>query len=174
MFQLSSLGRSLRVTAIFLFSLAALAQRPASAPGAALLKGFSGSYDADGLLRRPQIRAQLQRLLGSELAHLERNLDVKGSVDVIGGWLSVSGTAVHGGTVEEAAVCLSPSSLDVSAAILSDGTISAYSSLGGGTADVAGYESLPLCIKDWITQANSGHKDRLEQPRNVRMAAREP
>ena len=52
---------------------------------------------------------------------------------------------------------------EVSAAIFSNGAVTAYSRGGG-------YDNLPICIKDWITQVNSGHKDRFEQPQNVRMA----
>lgn len=31
---------------------------------------------------------------------------------------------------------------------------------------------LPIGIKDWITQVNSGHRDRPAQPTNVRMQVR--
>jgi hypothetical protein len=127
------------------------------------LREFANSDDTDAFLRHARIRPQLEQLLGAELPHLEINLDVRGSVDVISGWLSVSGNAPHQGTIEEAIVCVSVYNLDVTAAILSDGIITAYAR--GST-----YDNLPRCITDWITLANSGHKDRLEQPPNVRMA----
>jgi hypothetical protein len=128
------------------------------------LQEFAGSDDTDAFLQHSRIRPQLEQLLGSELAHLEENLNVRGSVDVVGGWLSVDGNAPHQGTEEEAVVCVSPYNLQVAAAIFSNGIITAY--VRGGT-----YDNLPRCVKDWITLANSAHKDRLEQPRNVRMAA---
>jgi len=144
-------------------SAGALAQGPADRPGAELLRQFAGSDDTDAFLGHPRIRPQLEQLLGTELEHLEDNLNVRGSVDVVGGWLSVDGNAPHQGTLEEAVVCVSPYNLQVSAAILSNGTITAYTR--GGT-----YDNLPRCIKDWITLANSQHRDRLWQPPNVRMA----
>lgn len=52
------------------------------------------------------MRAELARLLGGERGHLERNLNVSGSVDVIGGVLAISGNAPHRGTEEEAVVCV--------------------------------------------------------------------
>jgi hypothetical protein len=30
-----------------------------------------------------------------------------------------------------------------------------------------GYDGLPICIMDWITQANSEHRDRFQKPNNV-------
>jgi hypothetical protein len=141
----------------------AFAQTPAPTPGAVLLKEYAGSYDTDAFLRDPRIRPQMEQLLGGELEHLEWNLNVKGSVDLIGGWLSISGNAPHQGTEEEAIVCVSTYNLEVSAAILSKGTVTAYAR--GGT-----YDAVPLCVKDWITQVNSQHKDRFDQPQNVRMA----
>ena len=82
-----------------------------------------------------------------------------------GGVLSLSGNAPHGGTEEEAVVCVVPHGPVVQAAILSKGTVTAYSA--GGT-----YDSLLICVKDWITQVNSQHVDRMQQPKNVRLVKR--
>jgi hypothetical protein len=139
-----------------------LAQSPAAGAGKQLLRDFAGSDDTDALLRHPQVRPQLQKLLGSELPHLMGNLDVRGSVDVVGGDLSISGNAPHQGTEEEAVVCISFYNVTVSAAIFSKGTITAYSR--GKT-----YDSLPRCVTDWITQVNSERRDRFQQPKNVRI-----
>jgi hypothetical protein len=144
-------------------SCSAFAQSPAVAPRAELLREFAGSDNTDALLRHPLVRLQLQQLLRGDLAHLERNLNVKGPVDVIGGWLSISGNAPHGGTEQEAVVCVSTHNTEVVAAIYSSGIVTAFSRDGS-------YSNLPLCIKDWVTQANSRHKDRSQQPPNVRMA----
>jgi hypothetical protein len=147
----------------FVLSGLALAQSPNADAAKQLLRQFAGSDDTDALLRHPKVRPQLQTLLGSELPHLITNLDVRGSVEVVGRDLSVSGNAPHRGTEEEAVVCISFYDLAVTAAIFSKGTITAYSR---GKA----YDSLPRCVTDWITQVNSGHGDRLNQPKNVRMA----
>jgi hypothetical protein len=138
------------------------AQSTAS-PGRELLQKYAGSDDTDALLNEPAVRDALQRLLGGELPHLELNLNVRGSADLISGTLSLSGNAPHQGTVEEAVVCISSYNMDVSAAIFSGGNVTVYSR-------VRQYEYLPLCIKDWITLVNSEHRDRLAQPANVRMA----
>ena len=34
------------------------------------------------------------------------------------------------------------------------------------------YDQMPICIKDWITQANFGHDDRFTQPENVQIVPR--
>jgi hypothetical protein len=155
---------------VFMFLLAPLlaipaqSQDPAAAPGRLLLQKYAGSYDTDALFNELQIRENLQQLLGEELPHLERNLDVKGAIDVISGALSITGNAPHQGTEEEAVVCVNSYNMELSAAIYSNGTITVYSREGQ-------YENLPLCIKDWITLVNSGHTDRLMHPNNVRMAA---
>ena len=141
----------------------AIGQTRSPTPGQELLRQFAGSDDTDAFLRHELVRPQLVQLLGDELPHFERNLDVRGSVDLIGGMMSISGNAVHQGTEEEAVLCVSWYNLDMTAAIFSNGIVTAYSK--GGT-----YDSLPLCIKDWITQVNSEHKDRFLQPPNVRMA----
>jgi hypothetical protein len=139
------------------------AAQSARAAGEALMRQFAGSDDTDALLRHSQIRPELQRLLGSELPHLEHNLNVRGSVDIISGWLSMSGNAPHMGTEEEAVVCIAAYNMEVTSAIFSKGTITVYSRTGR-------YDGLPICIKDWITQVRSQHVDRFEQPQNVRMA----
>ena len=75
----------------------------------------------------------------------------------------INGNAPHQGTEEEAVVCVSTYNLDATAAIYSKGIVTAYS------RDKT-YENLPRCIKDWITLVNSQHSDRVQQPKNVRMA----
>lgn len=129
----------------------------------AMLAKWAGSYDTDAFLREPAVRTELKKLLGPELEHLERNLNVKGAVDLSGSTLSVNGNAPHMGTEEEAVVCFTPINNTVEAAILSRGTITVF-------ARAEKYEYTTLCIKDWITQANSGHVDRMKQPANVRVA----
>jgi len=158
-------GRAFLSTLVLAFVLSGLplAQSPDTDAGKQLLRDFAGSDDTDALLRHPKVRPQLQELLGSELPRLMGNLDVRGSVEVVGGDLSVSGNAPHQGTVEEAVVCISFYNMTVGAAIFSKGTITAYSR--GKT-----YDSLPRCVRDWITQVNSEHQDRIHQPKNVRMA----
>lgn len=150
---------------------AALLCAAALASGAATAQGkeaevmrikYAGSYESDPFLKEPAVRAALQRLLGPELRHLQQNLNVAGSIDLVGGALSLSGNAPHKGTEEEAVVCVVPPGQLVEAAIYSRGAVTVF-------AKDPSYVNATLCIKDWITLANSRHADRLKQPRNVRM-----
>jgi hypothetical protein len=104
----------------------------------------------------------LQKLLGAELDHLFRNLNVRGAVDLDDETLSISGNAPHQGTEEEAIVCTTVLSIKtiVEAGIFSKGAITVYSR-------EKQYVNASICIKDWITQVNSGHKDRFVKPANV-------
>jgi len=88
---------------------------------------------------------------------------VRGAIAYDGGSLVVSGNAPHKGGEEEGVICVNPYSPSlVEAAIFSRGRITVFT-----TAEK--YEYLSLCVKDWITQANSGHRDRMTQPKNVSM-----
>ena len=113
---------------------------------------------------RAAVRGELQTLLGAEMDHLLRNLNVRGEVDLSGETLSVNGNAPHQGTEEEAIVCVTvfPLKTIVEAAILSKGAVTVF-------AREDKYENASICIKDWITLVNSGHLDRVQQPANVRV-----
>jgi hypothetical protein len=128
----------------------------------AMIVKYAGSYDTDAFLRDPAISTELQKLLGPELEHLMHNLNVRGPVDLNSQTLSVNGNAPHQGTEEEAIVCVMPGSMAVEAAILSENAIMVFTR-------TEKYEYLSLCIKDWITLANSRHMDRIKQPANVQV-----
>ena len=124
------------------------------------LRRYAGTYVWDRLLAERPVHRELVQLLGSELSHLEGNLFVSGSVDLIGGFLAISGNAAHQGGLEEAIVCIAEKPIAVHAAILTGGRIKVYSR-------ATGYDGLPICIMDWVTQANSEHRDRFQKPSNV-------
>lgn len=153
----------LGLAAALALALSANAVADDAAAARAMIAKWAGNDDTDAFLRQPAVRAELKKLLGPELKHLEWNLNVKGAVDLSGSTLSVNGNAPHMGTEEEAVVCVTPINMLVEAAILSKGIITVY-------ARAEKYEYTSLCIKDWITQANSGHVDRMKQPANVRVA----
>lgn len=135
----------------------------ASAARAMIVK-WAGNYDTDAFLRVPEVRTELQKLLGPEMDHLMHNLNVRGSVDLSGQTLSINGNAPHQGTEEEAIVCVTvlPLNTLVEAAILSKGAVTVYT-------PAEKYEYASICIKDWITLANSRHADRFAPPSNVRV-----
>ena len=128
----------------------------------AMIAKWAGNYDTDAFLRLPAVRTELQKLLGPELEHLMHNLNVRGAVDLSGQTLSINGNAPHQGTEEEAIVCVAAGNMAVEAAILSKETVTVYTR-------AEKYEYASICIKDWITLANSRHADRFEQPANVRV-----
>ena len=106
------------------------------------------------------MQSKLQAVMGKQLPALMRNINVTGSMDLIGGAIAISGNAPHKGGEEEGVICVSQYDGTTQAAILSKGRITAFAKEGN-------YDALMLCIKDWITQANSGHRDRMAQPKNV-------
>ena len=130
----------------------------------AMIAKWAGSYNTGSFLKEPAVHTELQKLLGTELDHLMHNLDVRGAVDLSSETLSVNGNAPHQGTEEEAIVCVTvlPSNTIVEAAILSKGAVMVFTR-------AEKYEYASICIKDWITLANSGHADRVHQPANVQV-----
>lgn len=132
-----------------------------------LLKKYVGNPDADALLKEPAVRAQLEALVGKQLPQLLRNLYVRREADLVGGALALQGNAPHKGGEEEASVCIAdqgPTPM-VESAIFSKGKVAVF-------AKAPQYDYLMLCIKDWITQVNSGHRDRMAQPKNVQVVAK--
>ena len=120
-----------------------------------------GRDDSDGLLKEPAVSAELKRVVGNQLPKLMQNTNVRGAIAYDGGSLVVSGNAPHKGGEEEGVICVNPYSPGlVEAAIFSRGKITVF-------ATAEKYEYLSLCVKDWITQVNSGHRDRTTQPKNV-------
>jgi hypothetical protein len=136
----------------------------AQAPTRPLLKKYIGNPDTDALLKEPAVRSQLEAMLGKQLPTLIRNLNVKGEVELSNGALALSGNAAHKGGEEEAVVCIADQGPVpyVEAAIYSKGKVSVFTKS-------AQYDGVMLCVKDWITQVNSGHRDRMAQPKNVQL-----
>ncbi|MDP1767505.1 MAG: hypothetical protein Q8L74_01740 [Nitrospirota bacterium] len=161
MMAFRSLALIVAIGMVGVFPSAGVAQSDEGTARAEIAK-WAGSDDTDAFLRQPAVRAELQKLLGPELKHLLHNLNVRGSVELIGWTLTVSGNAPHQGTEEEAIMCVVPGTSMVEAAILSAGTVTVYTR-------AEQYEYTNRCIKDWITLANSGHADRMQQPANVRV-----
>lgn len=131
----------------------------------ARLLDYVGSYESNQLLADPRVAPLLQRVAGDQLEHLRENINVLGPVDLVSGWLKLAGNAPHAGTEEEAVICINPDRVEVQAAIFSKGKIMVLS-------EQTDYMNLPLCIKDWITQVNSLHHDRMVRPSNVSLGQR--
>jgi hypothetical protein len=157
------LGRIAVIGVVAVFVSAAAAESD-EASRRAMIGKWAGSYNSEGFLKEPAVRGELQKLLGAELDHLFRNLNVRGAVDLDDETLSISGNAPHQGTEEEAIVCATvlPLKTIVEAAIFSKGAVTVYTR-------AEKYEYASICIKDWITLVNSSHIDRVQQPSNVRV-----
>lgn len=132
-----------------------------------MIAKYVATWDVDALLAEPAVRRELDALLGADLQQLQRNLDVNGGVEYVGGALMVMGNAPHRGTEDEAIVCVQPwgAAPRVHAGVYSAGDISIY------TREQQ-YEHTTTCIKDWVTLVNSRHVDRLTKPANVRLVER--
>jgi uncharacterized C2H2 Zn-finger protein len=132
-----------------------------------LLKKYIGNPDTDALLKEPAVRARLDAMVGKQMPQLLRSLDVRSDVELIGGALVLSGNAPHQGGQEEGIVCIADQgpTPQVEAAIYLKGKVTVF-------AKAPQYEYLMRCIKDWITQVNSSHRDRFTQPKNVQVIAK--
>ncbi len=121
---------------------------------------YVGSPDYPALLKEPALQSQLQALVGKQLPALMRSINVTGDMGLAHGAIEISGNAPHKGGEEEGVICVDPGGGLVQAAMLSKGRITVF-------AKDQTYEFLMVCVKDWITQVNSGHRDRFTQPKNV-------
>jgi len=141
---------------------AACIAAPLTAPAQSTppLRKYVGSADYPAMLKDPLVQPKLQAVVGKQLPALMRNINVTSDIDRIGGALAITGNAPHQGGEEEGVICVSEFDGTVQAAIFSKGRITVF-------AKQPAYDSLMLCIKDWITQVNSGHNDRFKQPKNV-------
>ena len=155
------------VAAVATLAAASALAQGSAAPGRPLLKKYIGNPDTDALLREPAVRSQLEAMLGKQLPKLIANLNVKGDVELVGGALTLNGNAPHKGGEEEAIVCIADAGPTpyVEAAIFSKGKVTVFTKSPQ-------YDGTMLCIKDWITQVNSGHRDRFEKPKNVQLVAK--
>lgn len=163
-FQQSLRSSAARLQALFAAATMALAALSAQAQGnMPPLRKYVGSPDYPALLKEPAVKAKLQAVVGKQLPALMHNINVTGDMGLVSGAITISGNAPHKGGEEEGVICVAEYDGTVQAAILSKGRITVFAKDGK-------YDGLMICIKDWITQANSGHRDRFQQPKNVRFA----
>ena len=124
------------------------------------LKKYVGTYDAELLLNEASVNKSITNLLNEESKHLKNNLSVRGQVNSIDGFLSVSGNAPHQGTEEEAIVCIGSSPENIHAAIFSKGSITIYTK-------EEQYNYVPKCITGWVTNVLSEY--RFNKPEQVKL-----
>jgi hypothetical protein len=115
-------------------------------------------------LADPGVAGRLDPLLGPERGHLQRNLAVSGSIDLIACHLVISGNAEHQGGSEGAIVAISLVDGSVAAAIQSAPAIRVY-------AEVGDYVGVPLAIRDWVAVAAGSFDSRFQPPAGTELIA---
>lgn len=133
------------------------------------MQAHAGEYGSAKVLGDPVINDALKRLLGPELVHLQRNLQVSGPVDLISCDLVISGNAEHQGGEENAIVAIDIHTGAIAAAIMSQGEIAIYADTRKTMAGMAYEEAVPLAIKDWIAVIHTKFHFRFHPPANTRL-----
>lgn len=167
------------VLALLLWGLAGASANAAAACTGKLaaLQSYAGKYlsDADPL-DAPSLAAVLERLPDDEIAHLRRNLDVSGAVELVDCHLVWVGNAPHMGTEQDAMVDVDLVSGTLVAAIHGGGRIDVHVVAEPGT--VPDWEALPLEVRMWVVRADMGfprqQPSKLSQPDSVRLHAPGP
>ena len=121
----------------------------------------------------PAVRARLERVPASVRAHLKRNLDVRGPVDLVACHLVLSGNAAHMGGEENAILDVNLYSGAVTAALLSHGRIIIYldqDPTAGSTYDAA----VPVAVRWWAAMAANGFSAAAKPPPNARLEWHRP
>ncbi|MGH8127148.1 MAG: hypothetical protein ACRETC_02120 [Gammaproteobacteria bacterium] len=130
---------------------------------------YAGEYKTTQLLNAAVVGDALKRLLGSEFAHLKRNLDVSGPVDLVSCDLIIAGNAPHQGGEENAIIVINVYSGAVAAAILSQSKIAIYADSAKTMAGMTYEEAVPLAIKDWLAVIYTKDYFRFHPPANARL-----
>ncbi|MGA7799293.1 MAG: hypothetical protein WCC36_00645 [Gammaproteobacteria bacterium] len=145
----------LALSLLVLVQFFAAAQACSKAGKLAGLIHYAGSVTGDfptALDGDPAVQARLQRLSPAVQAHLKRNLDVRGPVDLVSCHLVISGNADHMGGEENAILDVNLYSGAVTAAILSHGHITVYldkDPTAGPVYDAA----VPPAVRRWAAMA---------------------
>ena len=132
------------------------------------LHKYIGSYETNAFMSEKAVSSKLQALVGKDLALVQRNLEVRGPIDLISCDLSVSGNAPHGGLDENAIVNFDLATGEIIVAVRSDsskGEITVYSSS-------AEFITLPFSVKLWVFYINGSlSSNRTYVPINFRKIA---
>jgi hypothetical protein len=137
------------------------------------LMHYAGSDGGDfpgGLGAEPLVRASLQRLPPSVQAHLFRNLEVHGPVDLVSCHLALSGNVAHMGGLENAILDVNLYSGAVTVALLSQDKITVY--LGEDPTAGSGYNAVPASVRWWVAAAATGFHAVDHPPADTRIVNR--
>ncbi len=116
----------------------------------------------------PAVQARLQGLPTPVRAHLKRNLDVRGPVDLVSCHLVLSGNADHMGGEENAIIDVNLYSGAVTAALLSHGSINIY--LDKDPTAGTGYTAaVPPAVRRWAALAGTGFHADEHPPRKTQV-----
>lgn len=87
---------------------------------------YLNSYNTQQFINDPLIKTQLKKLLGSELNHLKKNLDVHIVIGLSHGMIFVYGNAIHQGNSENGFLGINLYDGTVSAGLLTEGKIKVF------------------------------------------------
>ncbi len=125
--------------------------------------GGAGQLDTD-----PAVQGHLRRLPDNVREHLQRNLDVRGPVDLVSCHLVLEGNAEHQGGLENAILDVNLYSGAVTVGLLSAGRITIYldaDRTAGSSYDAA----VPRAVRTWAAVAASGFRLVEQAPAGARV-----
>lgn len=108
----------------------------------------------------PEISSRMANLMGQASSRLKTNLDVSGTVDLIGCELVVQGNARHQGGTHHAIFSFSIYSGKMTVGMLDGKDLVVRTSPAGAKV----YDHLPAHVRDWLYIAASGFQSRGEPP----------
>jgi hypothetical protein len=115
-------------------------------------------------IEEPEVSSRMANLMGQTLPRLKANLDVSGTVDLIGCELVVQGNARHQGGEHNAILSFSVYSGKMTVGML-DGKELVVRTNPAGTEV---YDHLPAHVRDWLFIAASGFRSRGEPPAQLK------
>lgn len=157
----SLFGRSLLLLQLVAPSML-LAQNKLAATDYQRLMSYVNTYDSQKLLTDPVVKPQLAHILGPQLAHLEKNLDVHGPLGVAGGALTLTGNAAHMGLEENGLLLVDLNSGEVYTCLLTNKRFEVY-------GKQPRFDYLPQGVRDWIVLTWATVYLNGKQPPNVVM-----
>lgn len=116
------------------------------------LARYIGTYDYEAVLDDPAVRAALMKRAGAHTDRIVANLQTRGPIDFIDGYLVLTGLAPHRGGEEEATVWIRIYDGEVRAALLHAGTMTLF-------APEQHFHYLPKLLRAFLVPRNAGVYD---------------
>ena len=124
------------------------------------LMSYINTYNSMKLLADPLVQPQLAHLMGAQISHLKRNLNVAGPIGVSSEMLTFSGNAPHQGMEENGFLGVSLYNGEVYACLLTKGKFEVY-------GKEKQYNFLPDAVRQWIEATWARLQLGIKDPPNV-------